>query len=167
MTQHAGSAVSTPNQGLPRPAWAGPLLGALVLTGLAGCAATGPNSPQARPVIYTASTPTAAQQQQQQVAIDDCNLRAAGQGLTPDEKHNEAGTQAAKGAAVGGVGAAVGALVSGRNFDGVVRAGAQGAAVGGAMGGVSGAMNERPSQTYRNYVARCLGDKGLQVIGWN
>jgi outer membrane lipoprotein SlyB len=28
-------------------------------------------------------------------------------------------------------------------------------------------MNERPSGTYRNYVQRCLGDKGFQVIGWN
>ena len=134
---------------------------------LAGCAATGPRSPQARPVIYSSAAPTASAQAQQQAATDDCIARAQAQGLTPDEKNNEAANRAGKGAAVGGVAAAVGALVTGRGVEGVVRSGAVGAAVGGAAGGVSGAMSERPSATYRNYVQRCLGDKGLQVIGWN
>ena len=139
----------------------------VVLAVLAGCAATGPNSPSARPVIYTAAAPSPAAQAQQQAATDDCIGRAQAQGLTPDEKNNEAATRAGKGAAVGGVAAAVGALVTGRNVEGVIRSGATGAAVGGAAGGVSGAMNERPNATYRNYVQRCLGDKGFQVIGWN
>ncbi|MFM6993241.1 MAG: glycine zipper family protein [Rhodoferax sp.] len=134
---------------------------------VAGCAATGPHSPSARPVIYSAAAPTAAAQAQQQAATDDCIGRAQAQGLTPDEKNNETGRRAAQGAATGGVAAAVGALVTGRNVDGVVRAGAAGAAVGGSAGAVSGAMSERPSATYRNYVQRCLGDKGFQVIGWN
>jgi outer membrane lipoprotein SlyB len=134
---------------------------------LAGCAATGPNSPQARPVIYTANTPSAAQQQQQQAAIDDCVNRAGSQGLTPDEKNNEVARRAGQGAATAGVAAAVGALVTGQNLEQALRTGAQGAAVGGAAGGVSGAMTDRPNQTYRNFVGRCLADKGLQVIGWN
>ena len=134
---------------------------------LASCAATGPHSPQARPVIYAATAPTPATQQRQQAETDECIQRATAQGLTPDEKNNEAATRAAKGAAAGGVGAAVGALVTGRGVDGAVRAGAAGAAVGGSVGAVSGAMNERPNATYRNYVQRCLGDKGFQVIGWN
>ena len=140
---------------------------AAVLVALTGCAATGPHSPAARPVIYTANAPSPAAQSQQQAATDDCIGRAQAQGLTPDEKNNEAANRAGKGAAVGGVAAAVGALVTGRNVEGVIRSGAAGAAVGGAAGGVSGAMNERPSATYRNYVQRCLGDKGFQVIGWN
>ncbi len=134
---------------------------------LGGCAATGPNSLSARPVIYSAAAPTAASQAQQNAQTDDCMGRAQAQGLTPDEKNNEAATRAGKGAAVGGVAAAVGALVTGRGIDGVVRSGAAGAAVGGAAGAVSGAVNERPSATYRNYVQRCLADKGFQVIGWN
>ena len=132
-----------------------------------GCAATGPNSPSARPVIYSSAAPTAAAQAQHQAGVDECIGRAQAQGLTPDEKNNEAANRAGKGAAVGGVAAAVGALVTGRGVEGVIRSGAAGAAVGGAAGGVSGAMSERPSATYRNYVQRCLGDKGLQVIGWN
>lgn len=132
-----------------------------------GCAATGLNSPSARPVIYSSAAPTTAAQAQHQAGVDECIGRAQAQGLTPDEKNNEAANRAGKGAAVGGVAAAVGALVTGRGVEGVIRSGAAGAAVGGAAGGVSGAMSERPSATYRNYVQRCLGDKGLQVIGWN
>ncbi len=132
-----------------------------------GCAATGPDSPQARPVIYSSAAPTATVQAQQRAGVDDCIARAQAQGLTPDEKNNDAANRAGKGAAVGGVAAAVGALVTGRGVEGVIRSGATGAAVGGAAGGVSGAMNERPNATYRNYVQRCLGDKGFQVIGWN
>jgi len=49
----------------------------------------------------------------------------------------------------------------------VVRAGAAGAAVGGTAGAVSGAMQEKPSSTYRQFVQRCLSEKGLDVIGWN
>ena len=146
------------------PAWAVMGLAAVLL---GGCAATGPNSLAARPVIYSAAAPSAATQAQQQAQTDDCIARAQSQGLTPDEKNNEAATRAGKGAAVGGVAAAVGALVTGRGLDGVVRSGAAGAAVGGAAGAVSGAVSERPSGTYRNYVQRCLADKGFQVIGWN
>ena len=134
---------------------------------LGGCAATGPNSPQARPVIYSATTPTAATQQRQTNETNECIARAQGQGLTPDEKNNEAARRAGVGAATGGVAAAVGALVTGGGIEGVMRSGAAGAAVGGAAGGVSGAMSERASATYRNYVQRCLSDKGFQVIGWN
>ena len=100
-------------------------------------------------------------------ATDDCMGRAQAQGLTPDEKNNETGRRAAQGAATAGVAAAVGALVTGHNTDGVIRAGAAGVAVGGSAGAVSGAMSERPNTTYRNYVHRCLADKGFQVIGWN
>ncbi len=142
-----------------------PLILSVVL--VAGCAATGPHSPSARPVIYTPNVPSAAAQAQQHAATDDCIARALAQGLTPDEKNNEVATRAGKGAAVGGVAAAVGAIVTGRNLEGVVRSGATGAAVGGAAGGVSGAMSERPNATYRNFVQRCLADKGFQVIGWN
>jgi outer membrane lipoprotein SlyB len=141
------------------------LIGVALL--VASCAATGPHSTTARPVIYSASAPTPALQAQQQAATDDCVNRALAQGLTPDEKNNETGRRAAQGAATAGVAAAVGALITGHGADSVVRAGATAAAVGGSAGAVSGAMNDRPNGTYRNYVHRCLADKGFQVIGWN
>jgi outer membrane lipoprotein SlyB len=134
---------------------------------LAACAATGPNSPSARPVIYSAAAPAPDVLARHNAQIDDCITRAQASGLTPDEKNNDSARRAGQGAAVGGVAAAVGALVTGHGLEGVIRSGATGAAVGGSAGAVSGAMSERPSGTYRNYVQKCLSDKGLQVIGWN
>ena len=122
---------------------------------LAGCAATGPRSPQARPVIYSSAAPTASAQAQQQTATDDCIARAQAQGLTPDEKNNEAANRAGKGAAVGGVAAAVGALVTGRGVEGVVRSGAVGAAVGGAIGA--------DMATQKAELERSLSGTGAQV----
>lgn len=40
-------------------------------------------------------------------------------------------------------------------------------AVGGSAGAVSGALQDKPSSIYRQYVQRCLSDKGFEVIGWN
>jgi outer membrane lipoprotein SlyB len=118
-------------------------------------------------VIYSANAPTADVLARYNTQIDDCIARAQASGLTPDEKNNDSARRAGQGAAVGGVAAAVGALVTGHGLEGVIRSGATGAAVGGSAGAVSGAMSERPSGTYRNYVQKCLSDKSLQVIGWN
>jgi hypothetical protein len=134
---------------------------------LAACAATGPHSPSARPVIYTTGAPSADGQARSRAQTDVCMANAQAAGLTPEEKNNETGRRTGQGAAVGGVAAAVGALVTGRGIEGVIRSGATGAAVGGSAGALSGALSERPSSTYRNYVQRCLADKGFEVIGWN
>ena len=134
---------------------------------LAGCAATGPGSPSARPVLYPNAALNRVGETQARAEVDACTLRAQSAGLTPDEKNNETARRAGQGAAVGGVAAAVGALVTGRGVDLVVRSGAVGAAVGGSAGAVSGAMQEKASATYRHFVQRCLSDKGFEVIGWN
>jgi outer membrane lipoprotein SlyB len=139
----------------------------LPLAGLAGCAATGPNSPSARPVLYPNATLNRVGAAQGQVEVDGCISRAMAAGLTPDEKTNEVGRRAGEGAATAGVASAVGALLTGRGSD-ALRSGAIGAAVGGSAGAVSGAFhNDRPNGTYRQYVQRCLSERGFEVIGWN
>lgn len=135
--------------------------------GLLGCASTGPLSPSARPVLYPNATFNRMGEAQAQTQVEACMARAQSAGLTPEEKNNEVAQRAGKGAAVGGVAAAVGALVSGRNADSVLKSGAVGAAVGGSAGAVSGALQDKPSSTYRHFVQRCLTEKGLDVIGWN
>ena len=134
---------------------------------LAGCAATGPNSPSARPVLYPNAALNRVGVAQAQAEVDACMARARSAGLTPDEKNNETARRAGQGAAVGGVAAAVGALVTGRSAERVVRSGVTGAAVGGSAGAVSGAMHEKASTTYRHFVQRCASEKGFEVIGWN
>ena len=140
-------------------------LAALVL--LSACAATGPNSPSARPVLYPNATLNRVGEAQGRAEADSCMARAAQAGLSPDQKTNEVGRRAGEGAAVAGVASVVGALITGRGGD-ALRAGATGAAVGGSAGAVSGAFhNDKASPVYRQFVQRCLGEKGFDVIGWN
>ena len=65
---------------LPHPRLALPFLLAM---GLMACAATGPHSPSARPVIYTTSTPSAEAQARSHQETDACMARAQTAGLTP------------------------------------------------------------------------------------
>ncbi len=140
----------------------------LLLTGLAGCAATGPQSPSARPVLYPNATLNRVGDAQARAEADACMARAVSAGLTPEEKNNAVARGAGVGAATGAVASAVGALITGRGGEGAVRAGAAGAAVGGSAGAVQGAFRgDRPSSTYRQFVQRCLSERGFEVIGWN
>jgi outer membrane lipoprotein SlyB len=143
------------------------LLPVAVFALLAGCAATGPNSPSAKPVLYPNATLTRVGEAQAKAEVDGCMARASQAGLTPDQKSNEVGRRAGEGAATAGVASAVGALITGRSSD-VLRAGAAGAAVGGSAGAVSGAFhNDKVNPVYRQFVQRCLQEKGFDVIGWN
>jgi outer membrane lipoprotein SlyB len=145
-----------------------PAIMAIGLAASGGCTTTGPSSPAARPVLYPNATLNRVGAAQGQAQADACISRALSAGLTPSEQTNAVGQRAGEGAAVGGVASAVGALITGRGVDGLLRAGAAGAAVGGSAGAVSGAFhNDRPNATYRNFVQRCLREKGFEVIGWN
>ena len=135
---------------------------------ITGCASTGPNSPSAKPVLYPNATLNRVGAVQARVEADACMSRAGAEGLTPDERSDVIGRRAGEGAAVAGVASAVSALITGRGASETLRAAAGGAAVGGSVGAVSGAFhNDRPNTTYRQFVQRCLSEKGFEVIGWN
>lgn len=141
---------------------------AVLLGGLAGCAATGAHSPSARPVLYPNAALNRVGDAQGRAEVDACMARAVSAGLTPEEKSNAVARGAGVGAATGAVASAVGALITGRGGEGAIRAGAAGAAVGGSAGAVQGSFRgDRPSSTYRNFVQRCLAERGFEVIGWN
>ena len=149
---------------LVHSAWPLPLAIFLLLS---ACATTGPNSSSAKPVLYPNATLTRVGEAQGRSEADSCIAKAAQAGLSPDQKTNEVGRRAGEGAAVAGVASVVGALITGRGSD-VLRAGATGAAVGGSAGAVSGAFhNDKASPVYRQFVQRCLSEKGFDVIGWN
>jgi outer membrane lipoprotein SlyB len=128
-----------------------------------GCAAQ-------RPVLYPNGELNRVGMNAADRDIDDCMRRAEayvrsdGQAAqTLEHAGVGAGTGAAIGAAAGGAGGAV-----------VGRAGT-GAAVGAAGGGAAGAtravMHELfrkrdPSPVYKNFVNRCLREKGYEPIGW-
>lgn len=135
---------------------------------LGGCAAGGPNNASATPVLYPNATLNRVGEARGRQEVNACMSRAQAAGLAPMQSGNEVGRRAGEGAAVGGVASAVGALITGRGGEGLLRAGAAGAAVGGSAGAVSGAFhNDKPNGVYRNYVQRCLSERGFEVIGWN
>jgi outer membrane lipoprotein SlyB len=69
----------------------------------------------------------------------------------------------AGGAALGGASAGAWGIVRG---DALERA-AAGAAAGGAAGAVKGTMESgETSPVFRNFVQRCLRERGYEVIGW-
>ena len=139
-----------------------------VIVLLAGCASNGAGSASARPVLYPNAMLNRVGDAQGRMEVNACMARAQAAGLSPTQTTNEVGRRAGEGAATAGVASVVGALITGRGSEGVFRAGAAGAAIGGSAGAVSGAFhNDRPNSVYRNFVQRCLSEKGFEVIGWN
>ena len=131
---------------------------------LAGCASQ-------RPVLYPNQQLNRVGSSVANRDIDECMHQAevyvssdGRAGRIAEGVATESGTSAAVGAAAGGVGGAI-----------VGRAGT-GAAVGAAGGGAAGATRglihglsrkENPSPVYKNFVNRCLREKGYEPIGWN
>lgn len=102
--------------------------------------------------------------------IDECMRRAdeyVRSGGESNKALESAGIAAGTGAAVGAAGGAAGGAVVGRagRWAGI---GAAGGAAGGATRAVVHEMFSKrgPSPVYRNFVNRCLRDKGYDPIGW-
>jgi outer membrane lipoprotein SlyB len=128
------------------------------IAALSACAAV-----EQRPVLYPNAKLKQAGEAGSQADIAECQEVARKSGAS--EGAGAAGRGAVQGAAVGAATAAVGSLIRGGN---VVEGAAAGAAIGGTAGGVSGAFRSgEGSSVFRNFVTRCLRDKGYDVIGWN
>lgn len=144
-----------------------PTLCAVGVLTLLGCAATG-SAPAGQPTLY----PNAAYKSMGSAAaeqrVQECMALANQQGIDPQSDNSQAiASGATKGAAVAGVAGAVGSAVFGRGgLENAVKRGAQSAVVGAAAGGTRGALSQHANPTYRHFVQRCLGEKGLDVIGW-
>jgi hypothetical protein len=122
---------------------------------VAGCATT--QKPTLYPNAHFKNVGNAAAQRD----ISECMQLAEDSGV--DKSNNQVAKSGARGAAVGGAAAAVGTLIRGGS---VLQGAAAGAAVGGTAGAVSGAFRNDSNPTYRNFVQRCLHERGYDVIGW-
>ncbi|MBM4311551.1 MAG: cell envelope biogenesis protein OmpA [Deltaproteobacteria bacterium] len=122
---------------------------------VAGC------SKSVRPVLYPNAHLNAVGQEQAQRDIAQCGE------LADAYVKNAPARDAAKDTAVGGtIGAATGAAagaVWGHAGRGAA-AGAAGGVTAGAMRGIFRAKD--PSPVYKNFVNRCLREKGYDPIGW-
>jgi outer membrane lipoprotein SlyB len=132
---------------------------------LAGCASTAVSQ---RPTLYPNATYNRIGEAAAKAEVDACLDKAKTAGIKPESDSNGAGQGAARGGVMGGVAGVVGGLVTGRGIEDSLKHGAASAAVGGAVGAAGGAMRpDRANPTYRNFVQRCVSEKGLDIIGWN
>lgn len=117
------------------------------------------------PVLYPNARLNEVGQGQARRDIEACKQMAAagGANAAPDQM-----SRSAKGAAVGGVvGGATGAAGGA-----VLGSAGQGAAFGAATGATAGLMRSifsrpQPSKAYRNFVDRCLRERGYDPVGWD
>ena len=139
----------------------------VAVAALAACAQTGPQSSSAKPVLYPNEHFNRMGAQAAQAHVQACEGKAVEAGLTPRIEDNAVGRGAVHGAAVGGTLGAVAGIFNG-GISRVAENAAKGAVAGGATGAVSGSFNnDKPNPIYRNFVSRCVQEKGLEIIGWN
>lgn len=124
---------------------------------LAGCAGAPP-----KPVLYPNGHLQTVGQVQADRDIAECRQLALSSGVA-EKKSGEVGKQAAGGAAIGGASAGAWGLVRGNPGQNAVA----GAAAGAAAGAVRGSMQSaETSPVFKNFVQRCLRERGYEVIGW-
>ncbi|HQI01629.1 MAG TPA: cell envelope biogenesis protein OmpA [Deltaproteobacteria bacterium] len=120
---------------------------------LVGCA-TGP-------VLYPNAHLQKAGKAQADKDIVECKA------LADEYVRSDAGIAAAKETAVGAAGGAVIGGAAGAVTRNLGRGVGVGAAVGGATGLVRGIIKgSEPSPVYKNFVSKCLQEKGYEPIGW-
>jgi outer membrane lipoprotein SlyB len=122
---------------------------------LLGCAA------HQRPVLYPNAHLQRVGQEQAQWDIDQCMQMA--EAYVKKHQDSKIAEGAVKGGAIGAAtGAAVGAVRG--DFGRVLAEGAAGGAAGGATWGLFKAAE--PSPLYKQFVNRCLKEKGYEPLGW-
>ena len=122
-----------------------------------------PGCGPSKPVLY----PNAHYQQvggaQAQADLDECLRLAKEHGVTSRNKSKVVARETATGSAVGAVvGGAVGSM------SGDFGKGAAIGAVGGGTGGFARSVfkSDGPDPVYKNFVDRCLREKGYEPMGW-
>ncbi len=125
--------------------------------GLLGC--SGP-----RPILYPNAHLETVGQEAAERDVDECRELAKAAGARPAS--GKSGQVAGSTAVGAGVGAAAGA--AGGAVVGAAARGSAVGAVGGAVGGLFGGLFRRPApnQAYKNFVDRCLIDRGYEPVGW-
>jgi uncharacterized protein YcfJ len=116
-----------------------------------------------RPVFYPNDYLQTVGKDKAQADANLCMAEAKDYGVKTDAGKTVGG-KAVKGATLG---AAISAVVSAILGGNVGRAAGAGAAGGATAGAISGALDaDDPNVVFKNYVDRCLSEKGYEVIGW-
>jgi outer membrane lipoprotein SlyB len=126
----------------------------LLILLLAGCG-------YQRPVLYPNAHLKQVGETQAQTDIAEC-MKMADAYVKSHPEVKVAGSTAGGAAAGAAVGGAMGSVTGHLGTGAAI--GAAGGAVAGAIRGASRASS--PSPTYKNFVNRCLHEKGYEPIGW-
>jgi hypothetical protein len=136
--------------------FAGLAAGVLVGGALLGCATP-------RPVLYPNDQLRQSGREQAERDVDEClALAQEDVGRGSNRKGERVAARTATGAATG---AAVGAAAS-RSAARGAAGGAAGAATHAVLGSLLNPRRNQPDPVFRNYVDRCLRERGYDVIGW-
>jgi hypothetical protein len=118
-----------------------------------------------KPIIYPNAHSQTVGGAQAEQDIAQCKALAESAGTNAgNTKANTMAKRTIKGGGLGAATGAVGGAIAGRA--------ARGAAVGAASGATAGLIHSlfgdsSPNPTYRNFVTRCINDRGYDVAGWN
>lgn len=135
------------------------LIISMLVLSAAGCAAGN------KPVIYPNTHSQSVGVGQVEADIAECKHLAQSAGATPyGGNASDTARNAVRGGALGAATGAVGGAIAG--------SAAQGAKIGAASGATAAVLNAFlrepvPNPAYRNYVERCLSDRGYDLAGWN
>lgn len=137
---------------------------AVLFASIVVVSATGCSSSSKRPVLYPNPQLNRVGAPAAQRDIDACIQMAHTSGVNTT-KDGEVGRKAATGAALGGVTTGVYGAVRGSSDVGnrALAGAAAGAAAGAVRGGI---QSTEQSPIFKNFVNKCLADKGYNVIGW-
>lgn len=135
----------------------------LAVATLCACSAT-------KPTLYPNDQYKRVGEAQADQDVANCQAQAkeyvktGGQGA---QRAGEAARNTGVGAAVGAASGAVGGAIGGNVGEGAAVGAASGATAG-LLGTMFGWMFQRsePDPVYRNFVEKCLRDKGYEPIGW-
>jgi len=132
----------------------------LCLVGLvaSGCSAH-------KPILYPNQHYQQVGAEAAEADIKECMVLAEEAGASPAEgKAGQVATNTVGGGALGSAGGAVGGAIRGNPGRGAMVGAASGATVGFLRGLFT---KPPPSGAYKNYVDRCLRDRGYDPTGWN
>ncbi len=119
---------------------------------------TAQKTPTLYPNTHLKQVGTAVAQQD----IDACFASAREYGVN-EKKDGEVGQKAASGAAIGAISAGVWGLIRGDAGERALAGAASGAATGATIGAID---SQNLDPVFKNYVNKCLQDKGYEIIGW-
>jgi len=116
-----------------------------------------------QPIIYP-NNQDSVDQETVHRDIAECKSMAEQAGASGGSKAGDVASSTAKSGAVGAASGAVGGAVAGSV--------GEGAAIGAATAATAGLIHglfkgSEPSQAYKNFVTRCLMDRGYEVSGWD